>query len=198
MAMHPMSPKRIPTPTAFKLLAELEEFFAHPAKERREALKDYAAASDTRQAAIEKIESDVAAATSNRAGAAMIKSEAEKAAQAIDAEAKAKAKRVIDTANEQAGSINKTVAENVAAAEAKAEALTNDAQERADAAKVREDACEERETNAFQKREDAVTLREREVAREKREAEEMLALGTSTKEGYEALLRQINALVPAK
>ena len=198
MAMHPMSPKRIPTPTAFKLLAELEEFFARPAKERRDALKDYAAAADTRQAALEKIESDIEAATSNRAGAAMIKSEAEDAAQAVDAEAKAKGKRVVDAANEQAESINRTVAENVAAAEAKAEALANASQEREDAVKAREDACEAREANAFKEREAAVTAREDEATRREREAEDMHALGLSTKEGYEALLRQINALVPAK
>ena len=198
MAMHPMSPKRIPTPTAFKLLAELEEFFAHPAKERRGALKDYAAATEQRQLMLDAMQADADVAAADRAIANReAKASLDASALALET-AETKAKGIVDTANNQAESINRTVAENVAEAEAKAEALANNAQEREDAVKAREDACEEREANAFKEREAAVTAREDETARREREAEDMHALGLSTKEGYEALLRQINALVPAK
>lgn len=196
MAMNPMAPSRVPSPTAFKLLAELQEFFAHPAKDRKAAMDAYAEASEARQTALLTIESDVAAATANRIGAANIKSEAEEAAQAIETEAHAKAKRIVDTANEQAGSINKTTAENVAEARTSIEAAAEDAQDWADALQTREVACKEREAHAFQERENAVTQRESKVTKREREAEEMLALGVSTKEGYEALLRQINSLMP--
>lgn len=198
MAMHPMSPKRIPTPTAFKLLAELEEFFAHPAKERRDALKDYAAAADQRQTMLDAMAADRDATAADREAAGHVLEEATALAKATTDAADIKGKGIVGAAHEQAESINRTVAENVATAEAKAESVVKNAQEREGAVKAREDTCEKREANAFKEREAAVTARENEATRREREAEDMHALGLSTKEGYETLLRQINALVPAK
>ena len=106
----------------------------------------------------------------------------------------AKAREIGNAANSQAESVNKAVAENVANAQTVMETAASVSQEREHAVEARWKACEVREANAFKEREDAVAQREDEVARREREAEDLYALGLSTKEGYEALLRQINAL----
>lgn len=197
MGMNLMSPKAPPPAPGFKLLAELNEYTRLPQEEREAILADYVAATEQRQVMLDVMAADKDAAAEDREGAAQALRDADQSAKKTVNAAQTKGKGIIAAANKQAESVNRKVAENVAGAAAQAETAADEAREREDAVKAREDACEEREANAFKEREDAVTLREDKVTKREREAEDMHALGVSTKEGYEALLRQINALVPS-
>ena len=195
MSMNPMSPKAaLPPAPAFRLLADLNEFFAHPLKERQAALDGYMAAEDQRQAALDIMEADTAMAAVDRAAAAKTKAEAEEAARATVTEAHAKANGIVGAATAQAESVNETVRENVARAKADSETWSSRLKKREDAVQDREDACEVREANAFKDREDAVLSREQAVEEADIAAKRLSAQAHASKDAYDALIADFNAL----
>lgn len=183
MAMHPMSPKRIPTPTAFKLLAELEEFFAHPAKERREAVKDYfdayMKADVERETALATIAKEIEAARLDRADAKDSKFNATGVARATVMEAEGKAKIIVDAATEQAASVTETARKAVADANDHAEAARAEALMR---------------TDGLAEAEAAVKVREQDVAVREQMALSAITQAEKSKAEYDGLMRDINAL----
>ncbi len=195
MSMNPMSPKAaLPPAPAFRLLADLNEFFAHPLKERQAALDGYMAAEDQRQAALDIMEADTAMAAVDREAATQAKRKAEEMAESVLRQANAHAKGIIDAATEQAESVNETVRENVARAKADSETWSSRLKKREDAVQDREDACEVREANAFKDREDAVLLREQAVEEADIAAKRLSAQAHASKDAYDALISDINAL----
>ena len=74
--MTPMSPAKLPSPAAFKLLSDLNEFLAVPAKDRAAALKDYMSAADQREVALEEVSGSLAKAQLDLAAATETKREA--------------------------------------------------------------------------------------------------------------------------
>ncbi len=202
MPMSPMAPKLpLPKPAAFGLMDELLEYFKVPEQDKQAMLDDYKSAAEQREVALQTIEEALEASTVDRADALGTKRKAEDLAESILRQANAGAKQIVGAATAQAEDVTATLKEKVTATRLEMETAADKSQTREDAVKEREDAvearwnaCEQREASAFKKREDAVTLREDEATKRMREAEEMHALALSTKEGYDALLRQINAL----
>ena len=200
MAMHPMSAK-LPKATAFALLSDLNEYLAYSPEDRETALADYVAAAEQREETLESIADSLRASEADRADAAETKRKSEESAASILRLANTEAAQFLTVATAQAEDVTATAKKNVAEARTAEEAAARDFQVREDAVtesenavEARWDACEKREADAFKKREDAVTLREQEAGNRMREAEDMRTLAQSTKEGYETLLRQINAL----
>ena len=180
MPMNPMSPKAtLPPAPAFRLLSDLNEFFAHPLEERQAAYDAYMTAAEQRQASLDEIAAALEASKVDRAEAAKHLLWASGKAKAIATDAQVKAKQIVDAATEQAESVNGTARENVAAAAATVEAaedqvrtLGADLAEALEAALERETAAAARETTA----------------------EERIAEAEASKAAYDGLIADFNAL----
>ena len=181
MAMSPTL--KMPPVAAFRLLSDLNEFIAHSPEERQSILDVWVDALDRRTPMLEALEADRDAAAVDRAAAGKAKGEAEETVLAIVSEAQDRGRGIVDAATEQAESVNKTVAENVAKAQSDADTAASEAQER-----------ETREANAFKEREDAVKLREDAVEGLERAAQVVALDAAAVKAEYETLIEGINAL----
>ncbi len=195
MPMNPMSPKAsLPPAPAFRLLSDLNDFFAHPLEERQAALEDYKRADAQRQAILGITEANKVEAAANRAAAVETKQAAEEEARATITDAQAKANEIVKAATEQAESVNETTRENVVQAKADSETWGTRLKKREDAVQDREEACEAREANAFKEREDAVLLREQAVEEGEKGVKRLTAQAQAMKKTYESLVDDFNAL----
>ncbi len=181
MAMNPMSPRpSLPSAAAFRLLSELNNFFKQvPKKERESLLANYTNAAGQHQAAVDQIRQDLEASKADRDAAAEIKRQGAASERVNVVKAEAKATQIVDTATEQAESVNKTARENVAAAgltvtaaEARAGVLTAGLAEAKEAVNAREIAVEAREAMA----------------------EERITEAEASKTEYETLIDEITAV----
>ena len=181
MAMNPMTPARLPTPAAFKLLADLNEFFALPLKDRQAMLDAYMAADDQRQTALDKLESRNVSASEYTAEAVRKLEDATATAKATVDGANTQAGVIIATATEQAASVTATARQTVASANADARVIEAEASTRLD---------------GIAEAEDAVKAREGAVADREELAEQRIVDAELSKAQYDGLMRDINALRP--
>ena len=194
MPMNPMSPKTLPPVAAFRLLADLNEYTKLPQEQRDTILADYMAAKEEREVMLEAMQRDQAAAAEDRKSAATNRAESMNMAQRTVDDAHVEAKRITNAAIAQSESVNLTVAENVAKAEALAAEMALKIRDRKDAVHAREDACEEREANAFKVREIAVKGREDAVLVDEGRVAILESEAQAMKATYEQLVADFNAL----
>lgn len=184
----------LPPVAAFRLLADLNNYLSLSPKAREAILADYMAAKEQRETMLAALESDQKVAEADRAAASVALRVAKENAEKQGRDAETQAREIVGKANAEATLMKTKIAEDVEATTERMRVSQQAILDRQDAVQAREDACEEREANAFREREEAVVLRERNVEQREREAEKAHALGQATKQNYEALLRQINAL----
>ena len=173
-----MSPK-LPSPAAFRLLADLNEFLALPKKDREASFVAYMTAVEGHQASLETIREQENEAAADRDLANTVLHQARASADEMRQEAEKKAANTVEAATEQAAHVNETARQNVAAASQNVKEAERDALARGE---------------GLTEREEVVTLREGAVKVRETEAETMFADAESTKAEYETLMRDINAV----
>lgn len=150
-----MSPPKLPPVSAFRLLADLNEFIAVPAAERDKLLIDYMNATEQKAAADAVISAGLASAEKDRLDAAQSLQDAvNKAGQSIRS-AETKAKQIVGVATAQSESVTATArksvgeaADKVLAAEEEVKVLKMGLSDREASVRSREDEVAGREQRA--------------------------------------------------